>query len=101
MGGIAATIVSNPADVVISELKKSKTEMSAWAAVERVKDRAGGYLPAFATGLSLRMIFISLLVSLQFFLYDSVRIALGVGSDDMKLYLNVLGAALNKSAPSS
>ncbi|KAL3807279.1 hypothetical protein ACHAXA_002815, partial [Cyclostephanos tholiformis] len=101
LGGMAATIASNPADVVISELKKSKTEMSAWEAVERVKDRAGGYLPAFSTGLSLRMIFISLLVSLQFFLYDSVRIALGVGSDDMKLYLNVLGAALNKSAASS
>lgn len=97
LGGIAATIVSNPADVVISEMKKKKTEMSGWEALERVRDRAGGYFPAFATGLSLRMIFISLLVSLQFFLYDSVRIALGVGSDDMKLYLNVLNAALNKS----
>ena len=97
LGGIAATIVSNPADVVISEMKKKKTEMTGWEALERVRDRAGGYLPAFATGLSLRMIFISLLVSLQFFLYDSVRIALGVGSDDMKLYLNVLNAALNKS----
>lgn len=97
LGGIAATIVSNPADVVISEMKKKKTEMSGWEALERCRDRAGGYLPAFATGLSLRMIFISLLVSLQFFLYDSVRIALGVGSDDMKLYLNVLNAALNKS----
>lgn len=96
-GGIAATIVSNPADVVISEMKRKKTEMSGWEALERVRNRAGGYLPAFATGLSLRMIFISLLVSLQFFLYDSVRIALGVGSDDMKLYLNVLNAALNKS----
>ena len=30
LGGIAASIVSNPADVVVSELKKSKTEMSAW-----------------------------------------------------------------------
>ena len=59
-------------------------------------------------GLSLQMIFISLLVSLQFFLYDSVQIALGVGSnymklismfwvlrkEGMKLYLNILGATL-------
>jgi len=43
------------------------------------------------------MIFISLLVSLQFFLYDSVQIAFGIGSDDMKLYLNVLGAVLKKA----
>ena len=96
LGGIAATIVSNPADVVISELKKSKTEMSALEAVEMLKERSG--LSAFASGMSLRMIFYSLLVSLQFFLYDSVRIALGVGSDDMKLYLNVLNVALNERA---
>ena len=94
LGGIAATIVSNPADVVVSELKKSKTEMSPWEAVERVKERAG--IAAFAKGMSLRMIFYSLLVSLQFFFYDSVRIALGVGTDDMKLYLNVLNVALNE-----
>ena len=94
LGGIAATIVSHPADVVVSELKKSKTEMSAWEAIDRIKERAG--LAGFAKGLSLRMIFFSLLVSLQFFFYDSVRIALGVGSDDMKLYLNVLSVALNE-----
>lgn len=87
LGGIAATIVSNPADVVVSELKKSKTEMTAWEAVESLIERSG--LSVFATGMKLRMIFYSLLVSLQFFLYDSVRIALGVGTDDvsMELYL--------------
>ena len=94
LGGIAATIVSNPADVVVSELKKSKTEMSPWEAVEQIKERAG--LPGFASGIRLRMIFYSLLVSLQFFLYDAVRIALGIGGDDMKLYLNVLNVALNE-----
>ena len=94
LGGIAATIVSHPADVVVSELKKSKTDMTAWEAVEILKDRSG--LGAFATGIRLRMIFYSLLVSLQFLLYDSVRIVLGVGTDDMKLYLNVLNVALNE-----
>lgn len=79
---------------MVSELKKSKTDMSVLEAAERVKERAG--LSGFATGMSLRMIYYSLLVSLQFFLYDSVRIALGVGTDDMKLYLNVLNVALNE-----
>ncbi|KAL9178882.1 hypothetical protein ACHAXT_011855 [Thalassiosira profunda] len=96
LGGIAATIVSNPADVVVSELKKSKTSMSAWEAVDVLQKRAG--LAAFAKGMDLRMIYYSLLVSLQFFLYDSIRIALGVGTDDVKLYLDVLNVALNERA---
>ena len=88
LGGIGATIVSNPADVVVSELKKTKTEMTAWEAVESLIQRSG--LSVFATGMKLRMIFYSLLVSLQFFLYDSVRIALGVGTDDVSLGLSLL-----------
>lgn len=95
LGGIAATIVSNPADVVVSELKKAKTDFSPLEAVELLIERAG--IAAFAKGIQLRMIFYSLLVSLQFLFYDAIRIALGVGSDDMKLYLNVLGAALRET----
>jgi solute carrier family 25 phosphate transporter 3 len=95
LGGIAATIVSNPADVVVSELKKAKTDLSPSEAVELLIERAG--IAAFAKGIQLRMIFYSLLVSLQFLFYDAIRIALGVGSDDMKLYLNVLGAALRET----
>ena len=93
-GGVSAAIVSNPADVIVSEMKKAKSDMSPREAAEILRQRAG--LNAFTKGLSLRMIFYSLLVSLQFLLYDAVRIALGVGSDDMKLYLNVLGAALKE-----
>ena len=80
--------------MVVSELKKSKTSMSAWEAVDVLQKRAG--LAAFAKGMDLRMIYYSLLVSLQFFLYDSIRIALGVGTDDVKLYLDVLNVALNE-----
>ena len=69
LGGIAATIVSHPADVVVSELKKSKTDLSPWEAVEQIKERSG--VGGFAKGIGLRMIFFSLLVSLQFFLVSS------------------------------
>jgi solute carrier family 25 phosphate transporter 3 len=93
-GGIAASVVSNPADVIVTEMKKSKSDMSPLEAANSLRQRAG--LKAFTYGLPLRMIFYSLLVSLQFLLYDTVRIALGVGQDDMKLYLNVLGAALKE-----
>eukprot|EP00804_Cyclotella_cryptica_P012664 CCRYP_020193-RA/>CCRYP_020193-RA protein AED:0.03 eAED:0.03 QI:1528/0.5/0.33/1/1/1/3/0/533 len=93
-GGIAASIVSNPADCIVSEMKKAKSDMSPWEAANVLRQRGG--LKAFSSGLTLRMMFYSLLVSLQFLLYDAVRISLGVGSDDMKLYLNVLGAALKE-----
>ena len=95
LGGIAATIVSNPADVVVTELKKSKTDMSPWEAIENLKTKG---LSTFARGMSTRLIFYPILVSLQFFLYDTIRIALGVGGDDMKLFLNVLNVALNEKA---
>jgi hypothetical protein len=36
-------------------------------------------------------------VSLQFLVYDSVRLSLGIGSDDLKVYLDVLGSALRDS----
>ena len=37
------------------------------------------------------------MISMQFLVYDAVRIALGVGSDDLKLYLDVLGGVLKDS----
>lgn len=96
LGGIAATIVSNPADVVVSELKKAKTDMTPFEAADILIQRSGP--SAFAKGMQLRIVFYSILVSLQFLLYDAIRIALGVGTDDMKLYLNVLGAALRETS---
>lgn len=93
LGGIAAAVVSNPADVTISVLKKAKSEVGPMAAATMVLEKGG---PAsLFTGLPLRMVFYSLVVSLQFLIYDSVRFALGIGTDDLKLYLNVLGGALN------
>ena len=38
------------------------------------------------------------MASLQFVAYDSVRFALGVGPDDLKLYLDVLGGALQQQS---
>ena len=42
------------------------------------------------------MVFFSLIVSLQFTLYNFICISLGVGADDLKLFLDVLGGALNE-----
>jgi len=95
LGGLLAAVVSNPADVTISEMKKAKTDMTPGEAFEKVLVRGGPR--ALFTGLPLRLVFYSLVVSLQFLVYDSVRIALGIGADDLKLYLDVLGGALSES----
>jgi len=95
LGGIVAAFVSNPGDTTISEMKKAKTDMTPLDAAQKLLERGG---PAnFFRGLPLRMVFYSLLVSLQFFVYDGVRFALGIGADDLKLYLDVLGGALSAS----
>jgi solute carrier family 25 phosphate transporter 3 len=95
LAGIAAALVSNPADATISEMKKTKTDMGPIEAAKMVFDRGG--FAGFFKGLQLRMIYYPLVVSLQFLVYDVVRFNLGIGSDDLKLYLDVLGGALNES----
>lgn len=95
LGGFAAAVVSNPADVTISEMKKAKSDVSPMQAFNVVLDRGGP--KALFAGLPLRLVFYALIVSLQFLVYDAVRFALGIGSDDLKLYLDVLGGALSES----
>ena len=93
LGGSAAAVVSNPADTVISEMKKSQEDISPIEAVNNLSTRAGP--SGFFVGLPLRMLFSSMNASLTFALYDSVKFLLGIGSDDLKLYLDVLSGALN------
>ncbi|KAL7576091.1 hypothetical protein ACA910_000872 [Epithemia clementina (nom. ined.)] len=92
IGGIAAGIVSNPADATISEMKKAQSSMGAVEAASLVLEKGG--VAGLFRGLPIRLIFYSLMISMQFLVYDAVRLALGVGSDDLKLYLDVLGGVL-------
>jgi solute carrier family 25 (mitochondrial phosphate transporter), member 3 len=93
LGGMAAAVVSNPADVTISTLKKSKSSAGALATAISIVEEGG--VSALFRGLPLRIVFVALIVSLQFLVYDSIRFALGIGTDDLKLYLDVLGGALS------
>mmetsp|Transcript_9279 Transcript_9279/g.10598 ORF Transcript_9279/g.10598 Transcript_9279/m.10598 type:complete len:1059 (-) Transcript_9279:158-3334(-) len=91
-GGALAAIVSNPGDATISEMKRSVSDMTSISAAKSIIER-GGYANLFR-GLPVRMAFYPLLVSTQFLVYDAIRIYLGVGADDLKVYLDVLGGAL-------
>jgi len=94
LGGVVAALVSNPADATISEMKKARSDLGPIQAGKLLLERSGP--SGLFTGLGLRMFFYSLVVSLQFFVYDTVRFALGIGADDLKLYLDVLGGALRE-----
>ncbi|KAL3909604.1 MAG: hypothetical protein SGILL_008023 [Bacillariaceae sp.] len=94
VGGAAAAVVSNPADATISEMKKTKSDITPVDAAKGLIEK-GGYANMMR-GLPVRMAFYPLVVSLQFLVYDAVRIYLGVGQDDLKVYLDVLGGALEK-----
>lgn len=95
LGGFVAAIFSNPADATISEMKKAKTSLNFMEAAKVLTDK-GGTANLFR-GLPIRMAFYPVVVSLQFLVYDSVRLSLGIGSDDLKVYLDVLGGALKDS----
>lgn len=95
LAGISAAVVSNPADATISEMKKVKSDDGPITTFLKLVEEGGA--SALFRGLGVRMVFYTLIVSLQFLVYDVVRFSLGIGSDDLKLYLDVLGGALKES----
>jgi len=95
LGGTAAAFVSNPADATISTMKKNKSDLNAFGTARLMLDTEG--YSAFGRGLGLRMFFYSIITSLQFLIFDGIRFSLGIGSDDLKLYLDVLGGALREN----
>ena len=95
LGGICAAVVSNPADATISEMKKAKSDDGPIKTFSTLFDTGG--FPALFRGLGIRMFFYTLVVGLQFLVYDAIRFSFGVGTDDLKLYLDVLGGALRET----
>jgi solute carrier family 25 phosphate transporter 3 len=69
LGGAVAAIVSNPADATISEMKKTKSDMTPVDAAKGLIEK-GGFANLFR-GLPVRMAFYPLVVSLQFLVYDA------------------------------
>lgn len=95
LGGISAAVVSNPADATISQMKKAKSDDGPLVTFQKLVDEGG--TEALFRGLGVRMFFYTLIVALQFLVYDAIRISFGIGNDDLKLYLDVLGGALKES----
>eukprot|EP00551_Chaetoceros_affinis_P009508 CAMPEP_0203670784 /NCGR_PEP_ID=MMETSP0090-20130426/6773_1 /ASSEMBLY_ACC=CAM_ASM_001088 /TAXON_ID=426623 /ORGANISM="Chaetoceros affinis, Strain CCMP159" /LENGTH=849 /DNA_ID=CAMNT_0050535727 /DNA_START=9 /DNA_END=2554 /DNA_ORIENTATION=- len=71
LGGIAAAIVSNPADATVSAMKKAKSDDGPITTFLYLF-RTGG-IRALTRGLGVRMGFYTILVALQFLVYDAIR----------------------------
>jgi solute carrier family 25 phosphate transporter 3 len=98
LAGIAGAIVSHPADLILTKTSASEKKQSEdgggadWRDV--VKDllsKEGGFANLYV-GLQPRLVFFFLVIGLQFFLYDYVKVLLQVGSDDLSLVLDVFYA---------
>lgn len=76
-------------------MKKAKTDVTTFGAAKLIYEERG--VGGFFKGLSIRFFFYAILVSMQFLIFDTVRISLGIGADDLQLYLDVLGGALKDS----
>ena len=59
--------------------------------VKELLNEDGGVLNLFA-GFPARAVFFFLVIGLQFFLYDYIKVLLNVGSDDLTLVLDVFYA---------
>ena len=111
LAGIAAALVSHPADLILtytaaSKKKKPEAEPEPEAddeskdkdaspqwliVVKELTSREGGLANLFI-GLPARSVFFFLVIGLQFFLYDYVKGLFEVGSDDLSLVLDVFYA---------
>ena len=101
VAGVAATVVSHPADLIITKVSaKSSNAPSTdepgsagmtedWRSVVKdMIDQEGGVANLFV-GLPARASFFFLVIGLQFFLYDYVKGIFQVSSDDLSLVLDV------------
>ena len=82
LSGALSSVVSQPADSVLTYVAKSKGDNGSLFAIvnKMVEDEGAGSL---FRGLGSRCIWATAIISGQFFLYDIFRTALGINNDDL------------------
>ncbi|CAM9366497.1 unnamed protein product [Discosporangium mesarthrocarpum] len=88
VAGVAAAIVSQPADTVLSTMNRDsgrKSIAETWRDIVSERGIGGLFL-----GLQSRIVWSGAIISGQFLLYDVCKSALHVRPDDLRLYLDVL-----------
>jgi len=88
IAGIAGAIIGCPADAVLTRVNAAPDVVDWRAMVKVMLNSPGGWKNLFA-GVDVRMVFFSLVISIQFFLYDYFKALLDVSSEDLVLVLDV------------
>uniref|UniRef100_A0A7S0CU95 Uncharacterized protein n=1 Tax=Amorphochlora amoebiformis TaxID=1561963 RepID=A0A7S0CU95_9EUKA len=87
VAGLAASVVSQPADTVLSKMKQEEG-ISAPEAIENLIREFG--LQGLFIGLPSRCLWATPIIAGQFFLYDLFKNSFQVASDDLNLFFDVL-----------
>ncbi|CAM9122561.1 unnamed protein product [Phaeothamnion confervicola] len=100
IAGVAASLVSQPSDTVLTEFNDSESSGELLGTVRQVY-KAGG-IKAFYKGTLPRAIKSAFNIALQFFLYDFCKRLAHVSPDDIKVFFDVMsGVELNAVAATS
>jgi len=76
LAGIFCAIVSHPADTMVSKLNNMKTEGSLGSNVSKIYSEIG--FQGLWRGLGTRILMIGTLTGLQWWIYDSFKVAVGL-----------------------
>lgn len=89
VAGVASTIVSQPADSVLTRMKDSKSVDAATVVLD-IWNTMGP--KGFFSGLASRCAWAGIIISGQFLLYDIGKNVLQITTDDLTLFLDVIGS---------
>jgi len=82
IAGVAAAIISQPADTVLSVVNKTKTDEKIMTAIFRITRELGPR--KLFTGLGTRCFMVGFLTSGQFFIYDWIKVMFGLSTTGSK-----------------
>jgi len=89
VAGVSASIVSQPADAVLTRMKDSQS-LDAAAVISEIWEKRGPQ--GFFLGLSSRCVWAACIIAGQFLLYDVCKMILQITADDLTLFLDVIGS---------
>jgi len=88
VAGVASSIVSQPADTILSRINQRGGRESAFEVVRDIFDKWGPQ--GFFFGLGSRCVWAGSIIAGQFFLYDVLKASFGVRNEDLMLFMDVL-----------
>lgn len=89
VAGVIATIVSQPADAVLTRMKDSES-VDAATVISEIWQKRGAQ--GFFAGLGSRCVWAGAIIAGQFLLYEVCKGVFQITSDDLSLFLDVIGS---------